>query len=175
KRHCRTRNYNKRLRIFAGKTYSNFEFKKVNSQFLSALFLVNQSTVKMRSSVSSAAMFAAVALALLLSVTAIPMESEDEQSENSLAHGGGGADADEDLFWRSVDVAALRKLLLKLDGDERFNNIGGRVSRAWPQPEPRGYSGRGPRAEGRVARSWTDKRQVRFRQCYFNPISCFRK
>ncbi|CAG9102208.1 unnamed protein product [Plutella xylostella] len=131
----------------------------------------------MRSSVSSAAMFAAVALALLLSVTAIPMqESEDEQSENSLtSHGGGGAEADEDLFWRSVDVAALRKLLLKLDGDERFNNIGGRVSRAWPQPEPRGYSGRGPRAEGRVARSWTDKRQVRFRQCYFNPISCFRK
>ncbi|CAH0715606.1 unnamed protein product, partial [Brenthis ino] len=107
--------------------------------------------------------------ALLTTAVAAPMESEDEQVDNSMiARPEDLADISEP--WDALNTAALRKLLLQLDADERL----GRVGRSWPQAEPRGW---GLRAmDGRLARQWrADKRQVRFRQCYFNPISCFRK
>ncbi|KAI8436759.1 hypothetical protein MSG28_010228 [Choristoneura fumiferana] len=64
----------------------------------------------------------------------------------------------------SFVTVTLEELLLGL----------GRVGRSWPQAEPRGWNFRA--LDGRLARPWrADKRQVRFRQCYFNPISCFRK
>lgn len=109
-------------------------------------------------------------LALLCAmVTAAPMDVEDEQPDNTLvAHPDG--DMETPGSWDAINTAALRKLLLQLDAEDRM----GRVSRSWPQSEPRGW---GLRAmDGRLARQWrADKRQVRFRQCYFNPISCFRK
>ncbi|KAL0838893.1 hypothetical protein ABMA28_016912 [Loxostege sticticalis] len=116
---------------------------------------------------SAVVMMATLAL-LFVSVFAAPMESEDEQSENSLVH----AESDGGLSapWDAIDAAALRKLLIQLDAEDRM----GRVSRSWPPAEPRGWGLR--TADGRLARQWrADKRQVRFRQCYFNPISCFRK
>ncbi|XP_049873538.1 allatostatin [Pectinophora gossypiella] len=103
---------------------------------------------------------------LLLTASAAPVESDDEQSENTLV-----ARPDEDYgTWDPANTAALRKLLLQLDAEDRMS----RVSRSWPAAEPRGW---GLRAlDARLARPWrADKRQVRFRQCYFNPISCFRK
>lgn len=115
------------------------------------------------------AVVAATLALLFVTVHTAPMEAEDEQVENTLvAH----ADGDMEMSgpWDAINTAALRKLLLQLDTEERM----GRVSRSWPQAEPRGW---GLRAlDGRLARQWrADKRQVRFRQCYFNPISCFRK
>ncbi|KAM3965145.1 allatostatin C [Aphomia sociella] len=106
---------------------------------------------------------------IFLTVFAAPVESDDEQSENTLV-----ARPDNDMefsgSWDSINTAALRKLLLQLDAEDRL----GRVSRSWPQTEPRGWGLR--TLDGRLARPWrADKRQVRFRQCYFNPISCFRK
>ncbi|XP_075977792.1 allatostatin C [Anticarsia gemmatalis] len=118
--------------------------------------------------VCMAILVGAIAL-LFVTATAAPMEAEDEQSENTLvAHPDGEMDLPGS--WDAINTAALRKLLLQLDAEERM----GRVSRSWPQAEPRGW---GLRAlDGRLARQWrADKRQVRFRQCYFNPISCFRK
>ncbi|CAG9561956.1 unnamed protein product [Danaus chrysippus] len=111
------------------------------------------------------------AMALLFTIAAsVPMQ-EEEQVENALVP---RADDDSDMSvpWDALNTAALRKLLLQLDADDRLNM--GRVGRSWPQAEPRGW---GLRAiDGRLARQWrADKRQVRFRQCYFNPISCFRK
>ncbi|CAB3221887.1 unnamed protein product [Arctia plantaginis] len=110
------------------------------------------------------------ALAMLfVTVSTAPVEPDDEQSENTImTH----ADRDMELpgSWDAINTAALRKLLLQLDAEDRM----GRVSRSWPQPEPRGWALRA--MDGRLARQWrADKRQVRFRQCYFNPISCFRK
>ncbi|XP_028171302.1 allatostatin [Ostrinia nubilalis] len=116
---------------------------------------------------SAVLMIATLAL-LFVSVFAAPMESEEEQSENSLvrADNDGGLSAP----WDAIDAAALRKLLMQLDAEDRMS----RVSRSWPQAEPRGWGLR--TLDGRLARPWrADKRQVRFRQCYFNPISCFRK
>ncbi|XP_026734642.1 allatostatin-like isoform X1 [Trichoplusia ni] len=113
----------------------------------------------------------AASLALLfVSVSAAPMEAEDEQSDNSLAAHPDG-EMEMSGPWDAINTAALRKLLLQLDAEESRM---GRVSRSWPQAEPRGW---GLRAlDGRLARQWrADKRQGRFRQCYFNPISCFRK
>nr|AAY68369.1 allatostatin [Samia ricini] len=109
-----------------------------------------------------------IVVLLLVTVDAAPMELDDEQSENALVR----PDNDPDLStqWETIDTAALRKLLKKLDDEDRMI----RATRTWPQPEPRGWGVRD--VEGRLARPWrTDKRQVRFRQCYFNPISCFRK
>ncbi|KAJ8731390.1 hypothetical protein PYW07_004554 [Mythimna separata] len=115
------------------------------------------------------AIVAATLAMLFVTIRAAPMEAEDEQADNTLvAH----PDGDMEMAgpWDTINTAALRKLLLQLDAEERM----GRVSRSWPQAEPRGW---GLRAlDGRLARQWrADKRQVRFRQCYFNPISCFRK
>ncbi|CAK1580214.1 unnamed protein product [Parnassius mnemosyne] len=104
-------------------------------------------------------------------VIAVPMESDDEQSENAIASRPESPDgSDMAAPWDPFNAAALRKLLVQLDAEERL----GRVGRSWPQAEPRGWSLRA--LDGRLARQWrADKRQVRFRQCYFNPISCFRK
>ncbi|XP_034831767.1 allatostatin [Maniola hyperantus] len=108
---------------------------------------------------------------LMMTATAAPMEP-DEQSENTLVGRPEDA-ADLSAPWEALNTAALRKLLLQLDADDRFA-MAPRVGRSWPQTESRGW---GLRAmDGRLARQWrADKRQVRFRQCYFNPISCFRK
>ncbi|XP_059048519.1 allatostatin [Achroia grisella] len=106
---------------------------------------------------------------MFVTILAVPVESDDDQSENTLV---GRPDNGIDLTgpWDSIDTTALRKLLLQLDAEDRM----GRVSRSWPQTEPRGWGVR--TLDGRLARQWrADKRQVRFRQCYFNPISCFRK
>ncbi|XP_039753277.1 allatostatin [Pararge aegeria] len=109
---------------------------------------------------------------LMMTATAAPVEQDDEQSENTLV-GRPGEVADLSVPWEALNTAALRKLLLQLDSDDRFN-MNPRVSRSWPQTEPRGWGLR--TMDGRIARQWrADKRQVRFRQCYFNPISCFRK
>ncbi|XP_063536419.1 allatostatin [Cydia strobilella] len=112
-----------------------------------------------------------LALLLLVSANAAPMEPDDEQSENTLvAHDRNDMDMSGGP-WDAVNAAALRKLLLQLDAEERLGM--GRVGRSWPQAEPRGWS---RTLDGRLVRPWrADKRQVRFRQCYFNPISCFRK
>ncbi|XP_073956138.1 allatostatin-like [Choristoneura fumiferana] len=109
---------------------------------------------------------------LIISAHAAPMEQDDEQSENSLVtHDGNEMDMSS-TPWDAINTAALRKLLLQLDAEERLGL--GRVGRSWPQAEPRGWNFRA--LDGRLARPWrADKRQVRFRQCYFNPISCFRK
>ncbi|XP_022814210.1 allatostatin [Spodoptera litura] len=112
---------------------------------------------------------AAMLALLFVTINAAPMEADDETAENTLvAH----PDGDMELSgpWDAINTAALRKLLLQLDAEDRM----GRVTRSWPQAEPRGW---GLRAlDSRLARQWrADKRQVRFRQCYFNPISCFRK
>ncbi|KAG6443715.1 allatostatin [Manduca sexta] len=117
----------------------------------------------------AAAILLAMFVFIFITVEGAPMEPDDEQSENVLM---GHPDSDGDLSapWDSINTAALRKLLLELDAEERL----GRATRSWPQAEPRGWSLRN--MEGRLARPWrADKRQVRFRQCYFNPISCFRK
>ncbi|CAH0751411.1 unnamed protein product [Diatraea saccharalis] len=116
---------------------------------------------------STVAVMATLSL-LFVAVLCAPMESEEEQSENSVVMRP-ESDFGIPSTWDAIDTAALRKLLLQLDAEERMN----RVSRSWPQSEPRW----GLRSvEGRLARPWrADKRQVRFRQCYFNPISCFRK
>ncbi|XP_061716084.1 allatostatin [Cydia pomonella] len=108
---------------------------------------------------------------LLVSANAAPIEPDDEQSENTLvAHDSNDMDMS-GVPWDAVNAAALRKLLLQLDAEERLGM--GRVGRSWPQAEPRGWS---RTLDGRLVRPWrADKRQVRFRQCYFNPISCFRK
>ncbi|XP_072948820.1 allatostatin isoform X2 [Epargyreus clarus] len=107
---------------------------------------------------------------LLMTVMAAPM-TEEEQSENGLV--ARPDDGDLSVPWDSIDTATLRKLILQLDADDRLG-MSGRVSRSWPQAEPRGWGLR--TLDGRLARPWrADKRQVRFRQCYFNPISCFRK
>nr|QMS54680.1 allatostatin C [Grapholita molesta] len=128
----------------------------------------------MKCSSANSSMFVLVStLALLLvSANAAPMEPDDEQSENSLvAHDSNDIDMS-GAPWDAVNTAALRKLLLQLDAEERLGM--GRVGRSWPQAEPRGWNLRA--LDGRLARPWrADKRQVRFRQCYFNPISCFRK
>ncbi|XP_072948818.1 allatostatin isoform X1 [Epargyreus clarus] len=108
---------------------------------------------------------------LLMTVMAAPMQTEEEQSENGLV--ARPDDGDLSVPWDSIDTATLRKLILQLDADDRLG-MSGRVSRSWPQAEPRGWGLR--TLDGRLARPWrADKRQVRFRQCYFNPISCFRK
>ncbi|XP_013186846.1 allatostatin [Amyelois transitella] len=121
-------------------------------------------------SIHNASAVIVVGTVALLFVTAFaaPVESDDEQSENALVARPDELDAQ--APWDAVDTAALRKLLLQLDAENRM----GRVSRSWPQAEPRGWGLR--TLDGRLARQWrADKRQVRFRQCYFNPISCFRK
>ncbi|XP_047533297.1 allatostatin [Vanessa atalanta] len=109
---------------------------------------------------------------LLMTVVAAPMEPDEDRSDNALVARPEDV-ADMAVQWDALNTAALRKLLLQLDADDRLG-MGARVSRSWPQTEPRGW---GLRAmDGRIARQWrADKRQVRFRQCYFNPISCFRK
>ncbi|KOB78759.1 Allatostatin neuropeptide, partial [Operophtera brumata] len=96
-------------------------------------------------------------------------DPEDEQIENSLvAHPDAEGDMSEQ--WDPMNTAALRKLLLQLDSEDRMV----RGTRSWPAAEPRGWGLRN--IDNRLARQWrADKRQVRFRQCYFNPISCFRK
>ncbi|XP_013164626.1 PREDICTED: allatostatin [Papilio xuthus] len=102
---------------------------------------------------------------------AAPLESEEEQSENALVSRPEAVDmTDMSAPWDPITAAALRKLLVQLDAEERLTRVG----RSWPQNESRGW---GLRAmDGRLAKQWrADKRQVRFRQCYFNPISCFRK
>ncbi|KAJ0176666.1 hypothetical protein K1T71_007845 [Dendrolimus kikuchii] len=106
---------------------------------------------------------------LLVTVNAAPMDPEDEQSENSLmTHPD--SDGEAALPWDAINTAALRKFLLQLDAEDRLD----RATRSWPQSEPRGWGVRN--IDGRLVRPWrADKRQVRFRQCYFNPISCFRK
>ncbi|CAG4982928.1 unnamed protein product [Parnassius apollo] len=102
---------------------------------------------------------------------AVPMESDDEQSENAIVSRAESPEgSDLTALWDPVTAAALRKFLVQLDAEERL----GRVGRSWPQAEPRGWGLR--TLDGRLAKQWrADKRQVRFRQCYFNPISCFRK
>ncbi|XP_053609525.1 allatostatin [Plodia interpunctella] len=116
---------------------------------------------------STVVMMGTVAL-LFVTAFAAPVESDDEQSENAIV--ARPEELDLSGSWDAVDTAALRKLLLQLDAENRM----GRVSRSWPQAEPRGWGLRP--LDGRLARQWrADKRQVRFRQCYFNPISCFRK
>ncbi|XP_014367295.2 allatostatin [Papilio machaon] len=107
----------------------------------------------------------------LATASAVPLESEDEQSENALVSRPEAVDvADMSTPWDPITAAALRKLLMQLDAEERL----ARVGRSWPQNESRGWGLRA--VDGRLARQWrADKRQVRFRQCYFNPISCFRK
>ncbi|RVE48214.1 hypothetical protein evm_007168 [Chilo suppressalis] len=125
--------------------------------------------MKPSSLASSTAALMAIGLSLLfVTVLSAPMESEEEQSENSIVVRPDNV-VGLPTPWDAIDAAALRKLLIQLDAEERMN----RVSRSWPQSEPRW----GLRSmEGRLARPWrADKRQVRFRQCYFNPISCFRK
>ncbi|XP_068633595.1 allatostatin [Battus philenor] len=105
------------------------------------------------------------------SVTTLQLEQEGGPSENTLISRMESPDEpDMSTAWDQITAAALRKLIAQLDTEDRL----GRVGRSWPQSEPRGW---GLRAiDGRLARQWrTDKRQVRFRQCYFNPISCFRK
>ncbi|XP_052753392.1 allatostatin [Galleria mellonella] len=118
---------------------------------------------------SSMVMLLSTFALMLVTIFAAPVESDDEQLENTLvARPDNGIDLSGP--WDSIDTAALRKLLLQLDSEDRM----GRVSRSWPQTEPRGWGLR--TLDGRLARQWrADKRQVRFRQCYFNPISCFRK
>ncbi|XP_063364333.1 allatostatin [Cydia amplana] len=127
--------------------------------------------MKCSSAYSSMFVLVSTLALLLVSANAAPMEPDDEQSENTLvAHDSNDMDMSGGS-WDAVNAAALRKLLLQLDAEERLGM--GRVGRSWPQAEPRGWS----RAlDGRLVRPWrADKRQVRFRQCYFNPISCFRK
>nr|AEM44668.1 C type allatostatin [Clostera anastomosis]AEM44669.1 C type allatostatin [Clostera anastomosis] len=105
---------------------------------------------------------------LFVTIHAAPMEGDDEQAENTMI---GRPDHDMEMpsGWDPINTAALRKFLMELDAEERM----GRATRSWPQAEPRGWE---RSLDGRLARQWrTDKRQVRFRQCYFNPISCFRK
>ncbi|KAJ2949059.1 hypothetical protein O0L34_g5999 [Tuta absoluta] len=120
------------------------------------------------SAYSSGALVMGTVALLLLTASAAPVEPDEEQAENSLV--ARPDDAADFGPWDSVSTAALRKLLLQLDAEDRL----GRVSRSWPQAEPRGWGVR--TLDGRLARPWrADKRQVRFRQCYFNPISCFRK
>ncbi|XP_041979246.1 allatostatin [Aricia agestis] len=105
---------------------------------------------------------------LLITIAAAPMEAEEEPtSDNELVlHEG---ELDYGAPFDTLNSAALRKFLMQLDAEERLSP---RVGRSWP-PEPRGWL---RRPDGRLARQWrADKRQVRFRQCYFNPISCFRK
>ncbi|NP_001124356.1 allatostatin C precursor [Bombyx mori] len=108
--------------------------------------------------------------ALLVVTNSAPMDPDEDQSESSVV---GHTDNEVDLSgsWDAVDAAALRKLLTDLGVEDRMN----RVARSWPQAtEPRGWAMRN--VDGRLVRPWrADKRQVRFRQCYFNPISCFRK
>ncbi|XP_026327560.1 allatostatin [Hyposmocoma kahamanoa] len=127
----------------------------------------------MKTSATYSSMLMVGTLALLLcAVVAAPMDAEDEQTQNGMeAHSNDINDVDYSGSMDAINTAALRKLLLQLDADDRL----ARVSRSWPQAEPRSW---GVRAvlDGRLARQWrADKRQVRFRQCYFNPISCFRK
>ncbi|KAL4714005.1 hypothetical protein ACJJTC_005636 [Scirpophaga incertulas] len=120
---------------------------------------------------SSTSAFTVIATFFLLcaAVYAAPMQdSEEEQSGNTLM-----VRPDNEIGlaapWDAIDAAALRKFLIQLDAEERLS----RVSRSWPS-EGRGWGLR--TMDGRLARPWrADKRQVRFRQCYFNPISCFRK
>ncbi|XP_045448018.1 allatostatin [Melitaea cinxia] len=127
----------------------------------------------MKSSTYSTLMIFLGVLAIsFMTVYAAPMETDEEQSDNVLVARPEDV-ADISAQWDALNTAALRKLLLQLDAEERLG-MATRVSRSWPQPEQRGW---GLRAmDGRIARQWrADKRQVRFRQCYFNPISCFRK
>ncbi|XP_047991695.1 allatostatin [Leguminivora glycinivorella] len=130
--------------------------------------------MKCSSAYSSMFVFVCSLALLLVSVNAAPMEPDEEQSENALvAHDSNDMDASgmSGAPWDAINSAALRKLLLQLDAEERLGM--GRVGRSWPQAEPRGWS---RSLDGRLVRPWrADKRQVRFRQCYFNPISCFRK
>ncbi|XP_050682187.1 allatostatin [Leptidea sinapis] len=99
----------------------------------------------------------------------VPLINEDEQAENTLLSRSEMA-GDADLPWDAVNAAALRKMLIQLDAEDGM----GRVGRSWPQAEARGWGLRS--MDGRMNRPWrADKRQARFRQCYFNPISCFRK
>ncbi|XP_063383492.1 allatostatin [Cydia fagiglandana] len=127
--------------------------------------------MKCSSAYSSMFVLVSTLALLLVSANAAPMEPDDEQSENTLvAHDSNDMDMSGGP-WDAVNTAALRKLLLQLDAEERLGM--GRVGRSWPQAEPRGWS---RTLDGRLVRPWrADKRQVRFRQCYFNPISCFRK
>ncbi|XP_063624816.1 allatostatin [Cydia splendana] len=127
--------------------------------------------MKCSSAYSSMFVLVSTLALLLVSANAAPMEPDDEQSENTLvAHDSNDMDMSGGP-WDAINAAALRKLLLQLDAEERLGM--GRVGRSWPQAEPRGW---GRTLDGRLVRPWrADKRQVRFRQCYFNPISCFRK
>ncbi|CAH2109327.1 unnamed protein product [Euphydryas editha] len=126
----------------------------------------------MNSSTYSNMIIIGVMAMLLMTVYAAPMETEEEQSDNVLVARPEDV-VDMSAQWDALNTAALRKLLMQLDGEERLG-MATRVSRSWPQPQQRGW---GLQAmDGRIARQWrADKRQVRFRQCYFNPISCFRK
>ncbi|CAG4956069.1 unnamed protein product [Colias eurytheme] len=102
-------------------------------------------------------------------VFAAPMDTEDEQVENALLSRPDVMD--NDITWNALNSAALRKMLLQMDAEDRFGI--NRESRSWPK-QSRGWGARS--LEGQIARPWrADKRQARFRQCYFNPISCFRK
>ncbi|XP_073948900.1 uncharacterized protein isoform X1 [Choristoneura fumiferana] len=57
---------------------------------------------------------------LIISAHAAPMEQDDEQSENSLvAHDGNEMDMSS-TPWDAINTAALRKLLLQLDAEERL-------------------------------------------------------
>ncbi|XP_023936107.1 allatostatin [Bicyclus anynana] len=121
---------------------------------------------------SSLVIFLGTLAMLMISASTAPMESDDEQQENTLVARPEDV-GDLSVPWEALNTAALRKLLLQLDADDRFS-MSPRVGRSWPQGEPRGWGLR--TMDGRIARQWrADKRQVRFRQCYFNPISCFRK
>lgn len=53
----------------------------------------------------------------ILKIYSREQESEDEQSENSLVH----AESDGGLSapWDAIDAAALRKLLIQLDAEDR--------------------------------------------------------
>ncbi|CAK1556322.1 unnamed protein product [Leptosia nina] len=115
-------------------------------------------------------LFGTMILFLMTSLAfSAPMESEDEQSENTLI--GRAVLGDGDLTWDAINTAALRKMIMQMDAEERLGM--NRETRSWPR-QSRGWGARN--LDGQMNRPWrADKRQARFRQCYFNPISCFRK
>ncbi|CAF4917964.1 unnamed protein product [Pieris macdunnoughi] len=119
---------------------------------------------------SIALLFAILTFFLMTSfVLTAPLDSEDEPGENMLI--GRPVMGDADMTWDAINTAALRKMLLQMDAEERLGL--NRESRSWPR-QSRGWGARS--LDGQINRPWrADKRQARFRQCYFNPISCFRK
>ncbi|GBP39310.1 Allatostatin [Eumeta japonica] len=100
---------------------------------------------------------AALLLAAVAAAAAAPVDIDDDLVENSL---GGHRDVETEgaVSLDSVDVAALRKLLMQLEAEDRMGGMS-RVARSWGgAADTRGWGPRG--VDPRIAPQWrTDKRQ----------------